>query len=128
MDLQHPERKMSKSVKSPLGTIGLLDAPEDITKKVRKAVTDTDGEVRYDRESKPGLSNLLELLAVSTGRNPVDVAGDYQRYGDLKNDVAEALVEMVRPIRQRREALAADPGAVSTLLALGAEKAGAIAS
>jgi tryptophanyl-tRNA synthetase len=128
MDLQHPEQKMSKSVNSPLGTILLFDDDADIVRKVKKAVTDTDGEVRYDPKAKPGLSNLLELLAVSTGRNPVDVAGDYTRYGDLKNDVAEALVELLRPVRQRREALAADPGAVSALLSVGAEKAGAIAS
>ena len=70
MDLQHPERKMSKSVDSPLGTIGLLDSDDDITRKVRKAVTDTDGEVRYDREKKPGLANLLELLAAATDRTP----------------------------------------------------------
>ena len=63
MDLQHPERKMSKSADSPLGTIRLLDSEEEITKKVRKAVTDTDGEMRYDREAKPGLANLLDLLA-----------------------------------------------------------------
>ena len=62
MDLQHPERKMSKSSDSPLGTIRLLDSDEEITKKVRKAVTDTDGEMRYDREAKPGLANLLDLL------------------------------------------------------------------
>jgi tryptophanyl-tRNA synthetase len=58
MDLQHPERKMSKSIESPLGTIGLLDSDEDITRKVRRAVTDTDGEMRYDRVAKPGLANL----------------------------------------------------------------------
>ena len=70
MDLQHPERKMSKSVDSPLGTIGLLDSAEEITRKVRKAVTDTDGEVRYDRVAKPGLANLLDLLAGATERSP----------------------------------------------------------
>jgi tryptophanyl-tRNA synthetase len=128
LDLQHPERKMSKSVNSPLGTILLLDDDAEIVRKVKKAVTDTDGEVRYDPESKPGLSNLLELLAVSTGRNPAEVAADYHRYGDLKKAVAEALVELLRPIRERRVALAADPGAVNALLALGADKAGAIAS
>jgi len=58
MDLQHPERKMSKSVTSPLGTIDLIDEPDTIVQKIRKAVTDTDGEVRYDPEKKPGLSNL----------------------------------------------------------------------
>jgi tryptophanyl-tRNA synthetase len=128
MDLQHPERKMSKSVDSPLGTIMMLDEPADIERKVKKAVTDTDGEVRYDPEAKPGLSNLVELLAVATGRSPVGVAGSYQRYGDLKADLAEALVELLRPIRERRAALAADPGAVTSLLALGADKAGVIAS
>ena len=70
MDLQHPERKMSKSVDSPLGTIRLLDSDEEITRKVRKAVTDTDGEMRYDRAAKPGLANLLDLLAAATGRTP----------------------------------------------------------
>ena len=74
MDLQHPERKMSKSADSPLGTIGLLDSDEDITRKVRRAVTDTDGEMRYDRAAKPGLANLLDLLAAATGRTPEDVA------------------------------------------------------
>ncbi|MGH9298531.1 MAG: tryptophan--tRNA ligase, partial [Acidimicrobiales bacterium] len=66
MDLQHPENKMSKSVDSPLGTLNVLDTAEEISHKVRKAVTDTDGEVRYDPVVKPGLSNLIELLAAST--------------------------------------------------------------
>jgi tryptophanyl-tRNA synthetase len=128
MDLQHPERKMSKSVNSPLGTVMLLDEPADIERKVKKAVTDTDGEVRYDPDAKPGLSNLIELLAVATDRPPLEVAGSYQRYGDLKADLAEALVELVRPIRERRTALAADPGAVASLLARGADKARITAS
>jgi tryptophanyl-tRNA synthetase len=128
MDLQHPGQKMSKSVNSPLGTILLLDEPADITRKVKKAVTDTDGEVRYDRESKPGLSNLIELLAVATARTPNEVAGSYQRYGDLKGDLAEALIEMLRPVRERRAALAADSGAVTALLASGADKARKVAS
>jgi tryptophanyl-tRNA synthetase len=128
MDLQHPERKMSKSLDSPLGTIMMLDEPADIERKVKKAVTDTDGEVRYDPEAKPGLSNLVELLAVATGRSPAASAASYQRYGDLKADLAEALVELLRPIRERRAALAADPGAVTSLLSLGADKAQVIAS
>ncbi len=128
MDLQHPEDKMSKSVNSPLGTVLLLDEPADIARKVRKAVTDTDGEVRYDPEAKPGLSNLLELLAVATDRTPAEVAAAYSRYGDLKNDVAEALAELLRPVRERRAALAADPGEVTSLLARGADKARATAS
>jgi len=128
MDLQHPENKMSKSVNSPLGTVLMLDSPEEIRRKVRKAVTDTDGEVRYDPADKPGLSNLLELLAVATGRTPTEVAGSYERYGDLKGDVADALIELLRPVRERRAALAADPGAVPAMLATGAEKATAVAS
>ena len=123
MDLQHPERKMSKSVNSPLGTVLVLDDPAEIVRKIKKAVTDTDGEVRYDPETKPGLSNLLELLAVATGRTPAEAAASYQRYGDLKDDVAEALVELLRPVRERREALAGDPGAIPALLSRGAEKA-----
>ncbi len=128
MDLQHPESKMSKSVNSPLGTVLMLDSPEEIRRKVKKAVTDTDGEVHYDPVAKPGVSNLLELLAVSTGRTPKDVAGSYERYGDLKADLAEALIELLRPVRERREALAADPGAVPAMLATGAEKARSVAS
>jgi tryptophanyl-tRNA synthetase len=127
MDLQHPENKMSKSVNSPLGTVLILDDPAEITRKVKKAVTDTDGEVRFDPEHKPGLSNLLELLAVSTGRTPDEVAGSYQRYGDLKRDLAEALIELLRPVRDRRVELAADPGAVAALLARGADKAAEVA-
>ncbi len=91
-------------------------------------MTDTDGEVRYDPEAKPGLSNLLELLAVATGRTPAEVARSYQRYGDLKSDLADALVELLRPVRQRRAELAADPGSVSSLLATGADKARRVAS
>jgi tryptophanyl-tRNA synthetase len=128
MDLQHPEQKMSKSVSSPLGTILVFDEPEAIERKVKRAVTDTDGEVRYDPEAKPGLSNLIELLAVATDRSPTDVADSYRRYGDLKDAVSEALVEMLRPVRERRLALAADPGAVTDLLAMGAAKARTTAS
>ena len=128
MDLQHPERKMSKSVDSPLGTIGLLDSAEQITRKVRKAVTDTDGEVRYDRAAKPGLANLLELLAAASDRSPQEVATGYTRYGDLKNDVAEALSELLRPVRERRAALESDLPYVHAVLADGAAGAHAIAA
>jgi tryptophanyl-tRNA synthetase len=128
MDLQHPERKMSKTIDSPLGTIELLDPPEEITKKVRKAVTDTDGEVRYDREAKPGLANLLELLAAATDRTPVEAAGGYTRYGDLKNDVADALSELLRPVRERRAELDTDPSYVESVLTKGAETAHLVAA
>jgi tryptophanyl-tRNA synthetase len=128
MDLQEPTRKMSKSVSSPLGTISIMDPPEEIERKVKKAVTDTDGEVRFDPEAKPGLANLLELLAVATNRTPTEAAAGYQRYGDLKRDLGEALVELLRPIQTRREELATDPGQVSSILAQGSEKAHSIAS
>ena len=128
MDLQHPERKMSKTIDSPLGTIGLLDSEEEITRKVRKAVTDTDGEMRYDRAAKPGLSNLLELLAAATDRTPVEVARGYTTYGDLKNDVAAALCEMLTPIRERRQALDGDLAYVDAVLSRGAVRAREVAS
>jgi tryptophanyl-tRNA synthetase len=128
MDLQHPERKMSKSADSPLGTIGLLDSDDEITRKVRKAVTDTDGEMRYDRDKKPGLANLLEILAAATGRTAEGVVGEYARYGDLKNDVAAALVELLRPIRERRTALESDRAYVDDVLARGAAHAHEVAA
>ena len=128
MDLQHPERKMSKSVESPLGTIGLLDSDEEITRKVRKAVTDTDGEMRYDRAAKPGLANLLDLLAAATGRTPQEVAQGYTRYGDLKNAVAAALCELLRPVRERRVALESDLPYVRAVLERGAAHAHDVAA
>jgi tryptophanyl-tRNA synthetase len=127
MDLQHPERKMSKSVDSPLGTVGVLDDPAEIDRKVRKAVTDTEAEVRYDPEAKPGVSNLLVLLAAATDRRPEDVAGEYRRYGDLKRDVSEALVALLRPVRERHVDLSADPAAVHEVLARGAARAREVA-
>ena len=113
---------------SPLGTIGLLDSDDDITRKVRKAVTDTDGEMRFDWEKKPGLANLLEILAAATGRTPVAVAAEYTRYGDLKNDVAAALTELLRPIRERRQALEGDLAYVDAVLARGAAHAHEVAA
>jgi tryptophanyl-tRNA synthetase len=123
MDLQHPERKMSKSTDSPLGTIRLLDSDEEITRKIRKAVTDTDGEMRYDRAAKPGLANLLDLLAATTGRTAEEVAAGYGRYGDLKHDVAEALCDLLRPVRERRSELEKDLPYVHGVLAQGAAHA-----
>jgi tryptophanyl-tRNA synthetase len=127
MDLQEPTRKMSKSVSSPLGTILVLDPPEEIDRKVRKAVTDAEGEVRYDRVAKPGVSNLLELLAAATGETPQDLASRYPNYGTLKADVSEALVAMLAPLRARHAELSADRGQLSAVLADGAAKARAVA-
>jgi tryptophanyl-tRNA synthetase len=127
MDLQYPERKMSKTLSSPLGTVLLFDEPDEIVRKVRKAVTDTETTVDYDPEHRPGVANLLELLASATGQEPEDLAGSYDGYGQLKADVADALVELLRPIREKRVSLAADPGAVGDLMAVGAAKAEAVA-
>ena len=127
MDLQEPTRKMSKSVSSPLGTILVLDPPGEIDRKVRKAVTDTETEVRYDPGTKPGVSNLLELLAAATGGDPSELAAKYGNYGELKADVAEALVELLRPVRERHAELSAEPGYAEAVLAEGAAKAHAVA-
>jgi len=127
MDLQEPTRKMSKTTRSPLGTVLMLDPPEEIDRKVRKAVTDTESEVRYDPPSKPGVSNLLELLAAATGGDPKKLAEGFANYGSLKAAVAEAVVEMLAPVRRRAEELRADPDEVTRALAVGADKARAVA-
>ncbi len=127
MDLQEPTRKMSKSVSSPLGTVLVLDSPDEIDRKVRKAVTDTETEVRYDPEHKPGVSNLLELLAASTGGDPATLATGYGNYGSLKADVSEALAELLRPVRERLVELHAQRDYVESVLAEGAAKAREVA-
>ncbi|MGI8792306.1 MAG: tryptophan--tRNA ligase [Acidimicrobiales bacterium] len=127
MDLQDPTMKMSKSRSSPQGKALLLEPPEAITKKIKRAVTDNEAEVRFDPKAKPGVSNLLELLAVATDRNPQDLAGDYTQYGPLKADTAAAVVEFLRPVHAAFERWSADPGAIDEVLAQGAEKAEAVA-
>jgi tryptophanyl-tRNA synthetase len=128
MDLQNPTAKMSKSSESPLGTILLLDPPKVIERKIKRAVTDTDGTVRYDPAAKPGVSNLLELLALATERTPQEVAGSYTQYGPLKADTAAAVVALLEPVQERYHALMDDPAAVEKILRRGAEKARVIAS
>ena len=123
MDLQEPTRKMSKSISSPLGSLHLFDSPAEIEKKVKKAVTDTDNDVRFDWEKKPGLSNLLEIFSSFSGETPEAVAGHYTRYGDLKNDLAALLVESLAPIQARYRELLADPGELHAVAARGSLKA-----
>jgi tryptophanyl-tRNA synthetase len=129
-DLQDPGAKMSKSASSPGGIVELLDDVKVSAKKVRSAVTDNDREVRYDPEHKPGVSNLLVILSAFTGRTASDLAGDYagRGYGDLKKDVAEALVEFVTPVQERVRAYLDDPAELDKILARGAEQARAVAS
>ena len=128
MDLQHPERKMSKSESSPAGTISVLETPESITKKIKRAVTDSDGDVRFDVEEKPGVSNLLSILAAATSSTPEKVASSYSRYGDLKSDTADAVIALLRPIQEKFRELESDPSETSRLLTLGSSKAREISS
>ncbi len=130
MDLQEPTRKMSKSVESPQGTVLVLDEPAVIERKVKRAVTDTGTDVRYDPVHKPGVSNLLEILGAATGRSPSEVADSYTGagYGQLKSDVAEAVVELLAPVRERYAELSADPAGVAAILAKGAAKASDVAA
>jgi tryptophanyl-tRNA synthetase len=127
MDLQEPSRKMSKSISSPLGSIFLFDEPAEINKKIMKAVTDTDGEVRFDPKKKPGLSNLLEIFSSFDGATPEQVAKRYERYGDLKKDLAELVATSLAPIKTRYDALRADPGELERVIDQGAKKASAVA-
>ena len=128
MDLQKPTAKMSKSADSPQGTIALLDDPKAITKRIKSAVTDSETEVRFDPVAKPGVSNLLQILAAASGRPIPEVEAAYTSggYGGLKSDTADAVVEFLAPLQARYRDLAADPGAVDAILAHGAAKATAI--
>ncbi|MGH9234674.1 MAG: tryptophan--tRNA ligase [Acidimicrobiales bacterium] len=123
MDLQAPERKMSKSVESPQGTVTVLDPPEAIERKFKRAVTDSEAEVRYDPAAKPGVSNLLVILAAATDGDPEALAESYSQYGPLKADAAEAVIALLEPLQKRYAELAADPGETARILAHGADKA-----
>jgi tryptophanyl-tRNA synthetase len=123
MDLQNPTNKMSKSVESPQGTLRLLDEPKVIERKIKRAVTDTDVDVRFDPAEKPGVSNLLSILAVATGEEPKALADRYEQYGPLKADTAAAVVELLRPVQERYAELVADPAELTSTLAAGADKA-----
>ena len=123
MDLQEPTRKMSKSISSPLGTIYLTDSPAEIERKIKKAVTDTENEVRFDWEKKPGLSNLLEIFSCFSGEKPEAIAKRYSRYGDLKDDLTAVVVQSLAPIAQRYPDLRANPQALMSIVEHGAKKA-----
>jgi tryptophanyl-tRNA synthetase len=128
MDLQDPTSKMSKSAATDNGLIYMLDDPAAILKKFKRAVTDSDSEVRYDRENKPGISNLLEIQAAATGRSPEVIAAGYTQYGPLKVDTGEAVIELLRPIQARYNELMTDRAQLSALLRIGAAKARATAA
>lgn len=128
MDLQRPVDKMSKSLDSPRGSVGLLDEPGAVERKIKAAVTDSESEVRYDFEAKPGVSNLLSILGAATGRDPAVLAGEYTRYGPLKADAAAAVIDLLGPLQARFAELEADPAETARLLQVGADKARAIAA
>jgi tryptophanyl-tRNA synthetase len=124
MDLQEPTKKMSTTIGTPQGTVRLLDDPDTIRKKFRSAVTDSGRDVRRG-EGKEGITNLIDILAVATGRPPEDIEAEYDGagYGQFKADVGEAVVTMVEPVQTRYRELRADEGELRRLLAMGAEKA-----
>jgi len=128
-DLQLPDKKMSKSLGGQ-GTLWVLDNPSVLVKKVKSAVTDTGREVVYDVENKPGISNLLTILSVATGKAVPELEAAYagKGYGDFKADVADAVVELFAPVRDRYTELVADPGALDDVLRSGADRAREVAT
>jgi tryptophanyl-tRNA synthetase len=125
MDLQEPENRMSTTRGTPQGTVRMLDAPDVIRKKFKSAVTDSGTDVRHDREEKPGITNLLEIMSVATGDPVPELEARYDGggYGRFKEDVGEAVVELFAPIQRRYEELRGDEGELRRMLASGAEKA-----
>jgi tryptophanyl-tRNA synthetase len=124
MDLQEPTRKMSTTGGSPLGTVHILDDPEVISAKFKSAVTDSGRDV-HRAGDKPGISNLIEIMAVATGESPAAVEARYagQGYGRFKADVGDAVVALFTPLRKRYQELRDDPAELGRLLARGAERA-----
>jgi len=120
MSLQNPTAKMSKSEEDVNSRILVLDDPDTIVKKLKRAVTDSGSEVRFDRETKPGISNLLEMLSIFAGKSIEEVAADHadSQYGTFKLAVAEAVVEGLAPIRSAYQAL--DDEEVSRIMTKGA--------
>lgn len=128
-DLQNPTAKMSKSAETEAGLLKILDDPAVTAKKVMRAVTDADGEIRFDRENKPGVANLLTIFSVLSGKSIDDLVDEYQGggYGNLKKDLAEQVTESFSPIRLRTQELLADPAELDRILAEAAERASVVA-
>lgn len=122
-DLADPSRKMDKSAKDAAGTVFLLDPPDLIHRKIKRAVTDALGEVRYAPETQPGVANLLEILAACTGKEPQELAEAMKGYEELKDATAEAVVEELRGVRERALALIDDPAELDRVRAAGSERA-----
>ena len=129
-DLQDPSSKMSKSAASDSGVLWLLDDPKKTAKKIKSAVTDDDREIRFDRETKPGVSNLLTIHSVLSGISIADLEAQFagKGYGDLKGEVAEVVTAEFGPIRERALELLADPAELDRILTANAERAAGIAN
>jgi tryptophanyl-tRNA synthetase len=127
-DLFRPEEKMSKSAPPGSGVLHLLDEPAVLRRTISRAVTDSAADVAYEPETRPGVANLLTLLAACTDGKPEELAGEYHRYGDLKKAAADAVVAVLEPLQRRYAELAADPGYVEGVLRDGAARASAIAA
>ena len=129
MDLQDPTRKMSTTRGTPQGTVLVIDPPDVVAKKVRSAVTDSGREVRRG-QGKEGIANLIEIMSVATGQTPeqIEAAYDGKGYGDFKSDVADAVVEMLRPVRERYLKLRSEVDELETVLRRGAEHARSVSS
>jgi tryptophanyl-tRNA synthetase len=128
MDLQAPTSKMSKSSDNDAGCVMMLDSPALIMRKFKRAVTDSQSEVRYDPIAKPGVSSLLDILAAATGRSVEEAARDYTQYGPLKADTGEAVVALLEPIQARYNELIDDKVELTRLLRVGADRARSVAS
>ncbi|PZE59288.1 tryptophan--tRNA ligase [Curtobacterium sp. MCPF17_047] len=128
-DLQEPTSKMSKSAASDSGLVLLLDEPKRTAKKIRSAVTDTEREIRADRAGKPGVTNLLAILSAFTHTPVAELEASFvgKGYGDLKGEVADAVVAELEPVRTRTLELLDDPAELDRLLEVGAERAESIA-
>ncbi|KEP76124.1 tryptophanyl-tRNA synthetase [Microbacterium sp. SUBG005] len=128
-DLQNPTSKMSKSAESDAGVLWLLDDPKVSAKKIMRAVTDSEGAVRFDRDEKPGVSNLLVIYSALTGQEITAIEDEYagRGYGDFKKGLAEVVVSEFEPVRERALELLADPAELDRVLAVNAGKAASVA-
>lgn len=127
-DLQNPTSKMSKSNDNDSGCVSILDDDATIVKKFKRAVTDTENEVRFDVDNKPGVSNLLGILGAVTNQDPAKLADSYSQYGPLKSDTADAVVATLAPIREKFFALQKDSTYTLEVLRKGSERAQSIAA
>jgi tryptophanyl-tRNA synthetase len=128
MDLQDPTSKMSKSAAADNGLIYMLDDNATIEKKFKRAVTDSDGIVAYDRENKAGISNLLDILSAATGTPIPQLVEQYNQYGPLKKDTGDAVIAVIDPIRSRYNELMNDKGQLAQLLKIGNQRAREVAA